>query len=71
MKIKFLVLIKSAYANIMISTFLGTNGTCFACRHFRARKSLDIQGPPLPMALKMDLPASKSLRPTPYKQQVH
>jgi hypothetical protein len=34
--------------------------------HFRAPKSLDFQGPPLPMALVMDLPASK-----PFKQQLH
>jgi hypothetical protein len=34
------------------------------------KKSLDFQGPPLPMALEMDFPASKSLRPAPNKQQV-
>jgi hypothetical protein len=34
-------------------------------------KSRDFQGMPLPMALVMDLPASKSLRTVPYKQQVH
>ncbi len=39
--------------------------------HFRAQKSLDFQGPPLPLALVMDLPASKSLRSAPCKQQVH
>ncbi len=33
------------------------------------KKGLDIQGSPLPVALEMDLPASKSLRP-PYKKQV-
>jgi hypothetical protein len=38
---------------------------------FQGQKSLDFQSPPLPMALKMDFPASKSLRPAPYKQQVH
>jgi hypothetical protein len=43
----------------------------FARCHFRAQKSLDFQGPPLPMTLEMDFPASKSLRPAPYKQQVH
>jgi hypothetical protein len=32
---------------------------------------LDFQGSPLLMALEMDFPASKSLRPTSYKQQVH
>jgi hypothetical protein len=31
-----------------------------------AENILDFQGPPLPMALEMDLPASKSLRPAPY-----
>jgi hypothetical protein len=35
---------------------------------FQSPKSLDFQGPPLPMALEMDLP--KSLRPAQYKQQV-
>ncbi len=34
----------------------------------RLKKSLLFQGPPLPMALEMDLPPSKSLRPAPYKQ---
>ncbi len=29
------------------STFLGPNGTLFARSHFRAKKSLDFQGPPL------------------------
>ncbi len=43
----------------------------FARCHFKAQKSLDIQGPPLPMALEMDLTPSKSLRPAPYKKQVH
>ncbi len=33
------------------------------------KKGLDLQGSALPVALEMDLPASKSLRP-PYKQQV-
>ncbi len=36
-----------------------------------AQKSLDFQGPPLPMALEVNFPASKSLRPAPYNQQVH
>jgi hypothetical protein len=34
-------------------------------------RSLPFQGPPLPMYLKMNLPASKSLSPAPFKQQVH
>ncbi len=34
--------------------FFGTNGTRFASCHFRAQKSLELQGPPLPMALEMD-----------------
>ncbi len=38
---------------------------------FRAQKSLNFQGPPHPMALEGNFPASKSLRPAPYKQQVH
>jgi hypothetical protein len=38
---------------------------------FRALKSLDFQGPPLPRALKMDLPTSKLVCPAPYKQQVN
>jgi hypothetical protein len=36
-----------------ISTFLGQNGTDFVRCHFRAQKSLDFQGPTLPMALVM------------------
>jgi hypothetical protein len=56
--------------HVKLSTLLGPNCTRFACCHFRAPKSLDFQGPPLPNALEMDLPASKSLRPAPYKQQV-
>ncbi len=47
------------------------NGTRFARCHFRAHKSPHFQGPRLAMALEMDLPASKSLRPAPCKQQVH
>jgi hypothetical protein len=52
-------------------TFLGPNGTLFARCHFRAQKSLDFQCPPLPMALVIDMPDSKSLLTVPYKQQVH
>ncbi len=33
--------------------------------HFRAQKSLDFQGPPLPMPLEMMLHPSKSLRTVP------
>jgi hypothetical protein len=33
------------------------------------QKSPDFQGPPLPVALEIDLPPSKSLRPVPYKQK--
>jgi hypothetical protein len=54
-----------------ISTYLGPNGTRFARGHFRDHKNLDFQGPLPPMALEMDFPPSKSLRPAPYKQQVH
>jgi hypothetical protein len=54
-----------------VVTFLGPKGTRFALCHFRSQKSLDFQGPPLPMALEMDFPASKSLHPAPYKRQVH
>ncbi len=45
--------------------FLSPNGTHFACSHFRTRKGLNFQSP----TLGIDLSASKSLRPTPYKQQ--
>ncbi len=38
---------------LKISTFLGPNGTRFARCHFRAQESLDFQGPPLPMTLKI------------------
>ncbi len=34
-------------------TFLGLSGIRFACCHFRAQKSLDFQGSPLPMPLVM------------------
>ncbi len=34
---------------------------------FLGPKSLDFQGPPLQAALVMDFPASKSIRPAPYK----
>jgi hypothetical protein len=45
-------------------------GTRFARCHFGAQQSLGLQGPPLPMALKMAF--SPSLRPAaPYKKQVH
>ncbi len=40
---------------LKISTFLGSNGTCFAHAHFRAQKNLDFQGPPLLKALEMDV----------------
>jgi hypothetical protein len=43
-----------------VSIGMGGGGGC----HFRAQKILDFQGPLIPIALKMDLPASKSLRPT-------
>jgi hypothetical protein len=49
---------------LKIEAFLG-----FARCHFRAQKSLDFQGPPLPMALEMDFPALKSLRPALYKHR--
>ncbi len=39
--------------------------------HFRTQKSLDFQGPPLPMPLVMLLHSSKPLRTAPQKQQVH
>ncbi len=38
---------------------------------FQDPKSLDFQGPPLPMALEIDFPLTKSLLPAPYKQQIH
>jgi hypothetical protein len=34
-------------------------------------ENLDFLGPPLPMALEMDFSPSKSVRPAPYKQQLH
>jgi hypothetical protein len=49
--------------------FFGPNGTGFARFHFRAQISLNFQGPPLPMALEMDFPATKSLRLAPYKHR--
>ncbi len=38
---------------------------------FGPKKVKIFQGPPLVIALVMDLPATNSLRPAPYKQQVH
>ncbi len=55
---------------LKILTFLGPNGTRFARCRCRAQKSLDFQGPSLPMTIEMDFPPSKSLRPAPFKQQV-
>ena len=49
--------------------FFGQNGTCFARCHLRAQKSLDFQGPALPMAFETDFPATKSLRPASCEQQ--
>jgi hypothetical protein len=40
---------------LKISAILYPNGTRYACCHFRAQTSLDFQGPPLPMALVMDV----------------
>jgi hypothetical protein len=40
-------------------------------RSLPSPKSIDFQGPPLPMALVMDSPASKSLPNSQYKQQLH
>jgi hypothetical protein len=45
--------------------FLGLNDTRFAHCHFRAQKSIDFQGPPLPITYEMYFPASNSLRPAP------
>jgi hypothetical protein len=45
-------------ANLLLRPLEGVgpeNGTRFARFHFRALKSLDFQGPPLPMALAMDV----------------
>jgi hypothetical protein len=45
--------------------FLGLNGTPFAHCHFRAQKSLDFQGPPLPKI------KSITTRAIQFKQQLH
>jgi hypothetical protein len=50
---------------------LNTSWSKFRCQYFMAQKSLDVQGPSLPIAIEIDLPASKSLRPATYKQLVH
>ncbi len=47
--------------------FFGPNGTHCDRFHFRAQISLDFQGPPLPMALEMDVAASKLFCHAPYK----
>ncbi len=40
--------------------FLGPNGTRLAHSHFKVKKSLDFQGPPLPMPHVMDLASLKT-----------
>jgi hypothetical protein len=45
--------------------FFGPKWHSFRSCHFRAQKSLDFQGPPLPMPLVMMLHPSKSLRTAP------
>ncbi len=52
-------------------TYLGRNGIRFACCHFRARKPRFSWPTPSngPDNGCCNLPASKSLRPAPYKQQ--
>jgi hypothetical protein len=50
---------------LLDSTFLGPNGTRFARAISGPEKSLDFQGPPLPMPLVMMLHPSKSLRTAP------
>jgi hypothetical protein len=57
--------------NRQTETLLIPNGTRFARCDFRTQKSLDFQGLPPPIALEMDFPTSKALRPPPYKQQEH
>ncbi len=47
------------------------NGTRFDCCHFRDQKRLDFQGPPMPVALVMDLPSSKLLSPSAIQKQVY
>jgi hypothetical protein len=42
-------------------TFVGPNDICFPYRHFRAQKSLDFEGPPLPLPLVMDLARLKTI----------
>jgi len=57
------------WANPLLEPFEGVGPESL---HFlRAQKNRDFQGPPLQMALEMDLAASKSLYPAPFKQQVH
>ncbi len=41
--------------------FFGPKGPRFARSYFRAQKSLDFQGPPLPMPLVMDLDSLKTI----------
>ncbi len=57
-------------ANTLLGPLEGVSGP-LKVLIFRAFKSPDFQGPPLPRALKMDLPTLKLLHPAPYKQQVN
>ncbi len=47
-------------------TFLGPSDTSFARCLFRAQKSLDFQGPPLPMALEIEFSRIKIITFAPY-----
>ncbi len=66
----FFANVRENYFN-KVGAFLDPNGTRFARCPFRAQKSLDFKARPFQWASKLDFPASKSLRPAPYKQQVH
>jgi hypothetical protein len=56
---------------IGLNDLIGPNGTGFTRCHFRAQKSRDFQGPPLPLALEIDFPTSILLHLAPYKQEEH
>ncbi len=66
-----LVTLLSINVPVVYMTVLGLNGARFATI-FRAQTSLDFQGPPLPMALVMDVARVKIIKSKRHiKKQVH
>jgi hypothetical protein len=54
-----------------IPDFFGPKWHSLRSLPFQGPKKSRFQGPPLQTALVMDFPPSKTIRPAPYKRQVH